>query len=227
MATKTKELVPIRPVEIERIEITIVGDSSLITHAWSEKAKKQMLDAQMGKAAGRKKSLKNPVEDFISSMFWLGDIYPAEPTEEAFYEAIEKGARFGFPVKAVKDAAISAAYRSGWTKDKVSVRGAFFVRGEYETHKTVGDGEFAQIITDEPPHMREDSVKVGMGTADLRYRGEFDNWRMNLEIEYNRSSKYDKEAIMTMINAGGFTVGIGEWRPDKSGDHGRFHVMAK
>ena len=71
MATKTKELVPIRPVEIERIEITIVGDSSLITHAWSEKAKKQMLDAQMGKAAGRKKSLKNPVEDFISSMYWL------------------------------------------------------------------------------------------------------------------------------------------------------------
>ena len=33
MAAKNKELVPIRPVEIERIEITIVGDSSLITHA--------------------------------------------------------------------------------------------------------------------------------------------------------------------------------------------------
>ena len=75
--------------------------------------------------------------------------------------------------------------------------------------------------------MREDSVRVGMGTADLRYRGEFENWRMNLEIEYNKTSKYDKEAIMTMINAGGFTVGIGEWRPDKSGDHGRFHVMTK
>ena len=227
MAAKNKELVPIRPVEIERIEITIVGDSSLITKKKKKKAKKQMLDAQMGKSAGRKKSLKNPVEDFISSMYWLGDIYPAEPTEEAFYEAIEKGARFGFPVKAVKDAAISAAYRSGWTKDKVSVRGAFFVRGEDENHETVGDGEFAQIITDDPPHIREDAVKVGMGTADLRYRGEFENWRMNLEIEYNRSSKYDKEAIMTMINAGGFTVGIGEWRPDKSGDHGRFHVMAK
>lgn len=211
---KTTEVLEIRPIEIQKVNLRIVGDTPLIMHAWSEKAKRMMLEAQMGLAKGKKKEPKNPVEDFIRSMYWLTDM-PEEMTEEAFSEAISNGARFGFPVTAFKQAAISAAYRMGWAKDKVSLRGAFFIDGD--------ENGMIEIHSD-APKMREDMVKVGMGTADIRYRGEFANWYADMTISYNMNGNYSLENIMNIINAGGYICGVGEWRPEKDGQYGQFHV---
>ena len=215
MAIKKKEeLLEIRPIEIQKVNLRIVGDSPLIMHAWSEKAKRMMLEAQMGLAKGKKKEPKNPVEDFIRSMYWLTEM-PEDMTEEAFGEAVSNGARFGFPVTAFKQAAISAAYRMGWAKDKVSLRGAFFIDGD--------ENGMIEIHSD-PPKMREDMVKVGMGTADIRYRGEFANWYADMTISYNTNGNYSLENIVNIINAGGYICGVGEWRPEKDGQYGMFHV---
>ncbi len=216
MAVKKTELVEIRPLDMRTTTITIVGETPLIMHAWSEKAKKQMLDAQMGKAKGKQKDKKNPVEDFINSMYWLTE-KPTEYTEEAFEEAFRNGAKFGFPVTALKQAAISASFRMGWSKDKMSLRGAFFIDGGY--------GEFMEIKSDKPV-MREDMVKVGMGTADLRYRGEFQNWSAAFNLRYDANGQYSLDSIINMINAGGTVCGIGEWRVERDGQNGMFHVQA-
>lgn len=40
---KTQELVEIRPIEIKKVKIRIVGDTPLIMHAWSAKAKRDIL----------------------------------------------------------------------------------------------------------------------------------------------------------------------------------------
>ena len=132
--------------------------------------------------------------------------------------AIANGARFGFPVTAFKQAAISAAYRMQWAKDKMSLRGAFFIDADE-------DG-MIEIFSD-APIMREDMVKVGMGTADVRYRGEFRNWSANLTISYNANSAYSLEKIVNIINAGGYVCGVGEWRPERDGQNGMFHVAAE
>lgn len=221
MAAKKQEIIEIRPIEMTQTQITIVGDTPLIVHAWSEKAKKQMLDAQTGKAKGRQKQKKNPVDDFIQSMYWLSE-KPAsfespEESEAAFEAAIRNGARFGFPVTALKQAAISASFRKGWTKDKMSLRGVFFIDG--------GFGEFMEIKSD-PPVMREDMVKVGMGAADLRYRGEFRNWRATFTLRYDANGQYSLQNIINIINAGGSVCGIGEWRVERDGQNGMFHVQA-
>jgi len=42
-ATK-KETVTMKPIKIDHVKVRIVGDSPLIVHAWSEKAKREMLD---------------------------------------------------------------------------------------------------------------------------------------------------------------------------------------
>ena len=45
MATKkNEEIIEIKPVEIKSVKLRIVGDSPLITHAWSAKAKRQILE---------------------------------------------------------------------------------------------------------------------------------------------------------------------------------------
>ena len=216
MATKkaAAEVIEIRPIEIKKVTIRIVGDTPLIMHAWSEKAKRMMLEAQMGVAKGKKKEAKNPVDDFIRSMYWLTPM-PEDGTMESFEEAIANGARFGFPVTAFKQAAISAAYRMGWAKDKMSMRGAFFIDSD--------ENGMIEIHSD-TPEMREDMVKVGMGTADIRYRGEFKNWYADLTINYNANGQYSLENIVNIINAGGYVCGVGEWRPERDGQNGMFHV---
>ena len=218
MATKkaATEVIEIRPIEIKKVTIRIVGDTPLIMHAWSEKAKRMMLEAQMGVAKGKKKEAKNPVDDFIRSMYWLTPM-PEDGTMESFEEAIANGARFGFPVTAFKQAAISAAYRMGWAKDKMSMRGAFFIDSD--------ENGMIEIHSD-TPEMREDMVKVGMGTADIRYRGEFKNWYADLTISYNANGQYSLENIVNIINAGGYVCGVGEWRPERDGQNGMFHVQA-
>lgn len=215
------ELVEIRPLEIKKIAVRIVGDSPLIMHAWSEKAKRMMLEAQMGKAKGKKKEAKSPVDDFVRSMYWLtampeyDDAASEEEKAQAFEQAIADGARFGFPVTAFKQAAISAAYRMGWAKDKVSLRGAFFIDSD--------ENGMIEIKSD-VPIIREDMVKVGMGTADIRYRGEFKNWYADIVVSYNENGQYSLENILNILNAGGYICGVGEWRPEKDGQYGMFHV---
>lgn len=219
--TKKVELVEIKPIEMKTVEVKIVGDTPLIMHAWSEKAKRMMLEAQQGKAKCKKKPVRNPVDDFIQSMYWLDGKpeYPDETDEEtcekAFLDAIENGAKFGFPVTSIKQAAISAAYRMGWVKDKMGLRGAFFIETDY--------GDMVEIVSD-VPEMREDMVKVGMGTADIRYRGEFRNWSATFRVKYNTNGQFSLQDIMNIINAGGCICGIGEWRPERDGQFGMYHI---
>ena len=225
MATKktSTEVITIKPVEKVTAEITIVGESPLIVHAWSEKAKKEILDAQQGKKKGKKSDRRNPVEDFIRSLYWLDGMpeIPNGATEEEceriFLDAVAEGARFGFPAVAIKKAAVSAAYRQGYTKDKVSANGTFWLNG-------IDDPEFVVIESDEPPTMREDMVKIGMGTADLRYRAEFKHWKARCMVSYIKDGILSIENIINMINLGGFCCGLGEWRSEKGGISGAFRV---
>ena len=241
MATaKKSELIEIRPIGMTEVSVKIVGDTPLIMHAWSAKAKREILYKEVfGKAL--KKETKDPIKDFCSSMYWL-DPMPTEFDEKTVLEAL-KTARFGFPVTAFKQAAISAAYRMGWTKDKMSTRGCFFIEPDATSYYS-GDLEVDPVKKDiiiipnvpradqlveihsNTPLMREDMVKVGMGSADMRYRGEFQNWSCLLRIKYNTNGMYRLDQIINMINAGGTVCGVGEWRPERDGQYGIYHVEA-
>lgn len=66
MATETEFDIP--AIEISTFELTLVGDSPLIVHAWSEKAKREILDKQMKVAKTKVRSVRNPAGDFIDSL---------------------------------------------------------------------------------------------------------------------------------------------------------------
>ncbi len=214
MAKKEIEVLTITGLDIKEVPIKIVGDTPLIVHAWSEKAKRMMLDAQMKTTKTKAKELRDPYDDFIQSMYWI-EGKPEVSTPEAFEESVKNGAKWGFPVGAIKMAGNAAAYRLGWVKNQMELRGSYFLKSEY--------GDMARIISDEPI-MREDMVRVGMGSADLRYRAEYDNWSMDLILEYNASGNMTLEQIVNVINAGGYVCGLGEWRPEKDGINGRYHI---
>ena len=206
--TDVTEIV-IPAINIQTATIKVVGDSPLIVHKWSEKAKKEILDKQMKKAKTKGHDAKDPVRDFIDSLYWL-EGEPEEKTEEGFAKAIQNGARFGFPAVAFKAAAVSAGFRSGITPNKVSANAMFHI-----------DGEFVEIQG--IPEMREDMVRVGMGTADIRYRGEFKQWCAVFRVKYNASA-ISLEQLANLFNLGGFACGLGEWRIEKGGSNGAFHI---
>lgn len=243
MATKATELVEIKPIIMDSVKVHITGDSPLIMHAWSAKAKRQILEKELGATKTKAREVKNPLEDFCASMYWLTPM-PEQFDEESVAKALD-GARFGFPVTAFKQAAINAAYRMGWSKDKASLRGVFYIEPDAEGYyggdlkvnyakRTVEvvpnaylRGQMVEIKSD-TPIMREDMVVVGGASraADIRYRGEFSNWSADLTIRYNRNGQYSLEQIINILNAGGIVNGVGEWRIEKDGQNGSFHVSA-
>ena len=77
MATKKDDnnilSIEIKAVEQRAMQVQIEGESPLLMHKWSEKAKKEILDKQMGKKTA-KKELKNPVRDYAESMYYVGNV---------------------------------------------------------------------------------------------------------------------------------------------------------
>lgn len=214
MATKKQTAeVTIPALNIQMVNIRIVGDTPLISHAWSEKAKLMMLQKQTKKATSGKE-VRRPAVEFAESLYWLTE-KPSlsemsdEDAQKTLAEYLPKS-KFGFPTTAFKAAAIDAAYQQGLIDKKTTVRGAIHVIGEYAEIEGV-------------PEVREDMVRIGMGTADLRYRAEFKIWSTILPIRYNANS-VSLEQIVNFFNYGGFSNGVGDWRPAKGGTYGAFHV---
>lgn len=226
MAKKEQEtIIQIKRPQITKANITIVGETPLIVHAWGEKAKKEMLDAQQKKKTDKKaKPVRDPFEEFVDALYWITP-KPEEKTPEAFEKAVMEGAKFGFPITAIKQAALSACYRAGIIPNQMGMKCAFYLNAQEGLNPGTGS-ELAVIDTDEPPVFREDMVKIGGMTkvADLRYRPAFMNWKIRLAISLIEVGTFSMESVINAIDMGGFMNGIGEWRMERDGEFGRFHV---
>lgn len=194
MATKKKpDAIAAAPaLDIQRTALILVGDSPLIVHAWSQRAKDAILRKQQKKAPAAKE-VRNPEQDFRESLY----LTPED--------------KYGFPLTAFKSAAVTVCSQIDGIS-KVFARQAFHVCG----------GDLVEIRGSEPI-MREDMVRVGVGSTDLRYRGEFWPWHCEITIEYNASA-ISAEQLVAIFNASGFGVGVGDWRPERDGRNGRYHV---
>lgn len=101
----------ITPIRIARISIPVVGDTELIVHKWSEKAKKMMLDKHMGTNA-KVREKKVPEQDCYDSIYFMED-----------------GVSHGFPSAGFKSAIVGAIRQiSGMTMTATKV--TFRVEGE-------------------------------------------------------------------------------------------------
>lgn len=187
-------------IGMETIEVPIIGLTPLIVHRWSEKARRQMLDAQQGKK--RVKEIRDPQADYLESFYRI---------------ATDDGEQYGFPTLAFKAATTGAARFYDKAVTMTNLRQMLFFRGVM----TKADQQQLVPIVGEP-HMREDVVRVGMGT-DLRYRGEFSEWSTTLTITYITST-LSRSSVLSLVDAGGMGVGVGEWRPEKKGEFGTYAV---
>jgi hypothetical protein len=185
------------PIEIHWIIVPIVGDSPLIVHKFSEKMRQKMLDKMMKQQAmGRDE--RNPEEEARECLHFTADGRP------------------GFPATGFKAAMVNAVTQVKGSITKVLVRQAVHVDPLDPTGIIPIEGEWV---------VREDTVRLPNGVADIRFRPMFlAGWRCNLPIAYNARAISDK-IIVDLLQYAGFGVGIGDWRPERGGPFGRFHVL--
>jgi hypothetical protein len=188
--------IEIHQIAAETLLVPIVGTTPLIVHRFSEKAKRQMLDNMQGRKSP--KQAKDPQAEYEAAFYRLGD------------------GGYGFPSLAFKAATVGGArFYSGVTM--TALKQFMYLRGE------VGDDGRALTRIEGDPVMREDVVTVGRNGSDLRYRPQFSEWRATLEVTYVTSA-LTRGSVLSLIDAGGMGVGVGEWRPEKDGDFGTYRV---
>jgi hypothetical protein len=198
-----KPVAEVHRLQRETLLVPIVGTAPLVVHRFSEKAKRQMLDNMQGRKSP--KEPKNPEAEYLAAFYRFNDANDKD----------ENGP-FGFPVIAFKAATVGGAR----FYDQVTMTGLrqmLFMRGEIGK-----DGQMLARI-EGTPHMREDVVRVNRSGTDLRYRPEFPEWETTLAVTY-LPSLLTRNSVLSLIEAGGLGVGVGEWRPEKGGDFGTFTI---
>jgi hypothetical protein len=200
-----KELIQLRPMQIRLMYVPIIGDTPLITHAWSEKAKKMIRDKQMGKAPAEREK-KDPEKEFRGAMYVYPNNHPNFPGQYAMQASAFKGACVG-GVRQVPGLSMTEA------------KGLFFTLGLEHT-------DYVPIFGDKPNN-REDMVRLDSGVADIRYRPEYIRWHTVVPVRFDEST-ISLEQILHIFNKAGFHSGVCERRPSApksaTGSNGQFHV---
>jgi len=196
----TDQQVSIPGVKIDRFQMTIEGDTPLLCHKFSERSKQAMLDKQMGQPRGPK-APKDPQQDY----------------EECLY--VGEDGWYGFPADGIKKACVDTAKRFVDDLHGTEARGAFFIIAQGIDRSS---GQPLVMLQGEP-EMHESMVRIARGTSDIRYRAMFRKWSITFEVRYN-PNVITQAGIVNLLEAAGFHIGIGDWRPDKDGTFGMFHV---
>ncbi len=200
----TDQQIVIDRIAAQTLRVPIRGTAPLIVHNFSEKSKRQMLEAQQGKK--KMKEARDPKAEY----------------EAAFYRIAREDDvdGYGFPVTAFKSATVGAGRFYGKSVKMTELRQFIFMRGVL----TKADPQQLIEIVGEP-EMREDIVRLGgmSRSADLRYRPEFREWSAVLTVTYVTSS-LSQSSVLSLIDAGGLGIGVGEWRPEKRGEFGTYEI---
>lgn len=188
--------VVIKEPNIQSFKVTIKSSAPMIFNRWSEKAIQMIVDKQMKKASSNKRDVRNPEKD----------------GEATFYK--DKKGNICIPAIAIKSSMVSAVRNiTGLTMSLI--RGAVFVKGDE-------DGLIPLIYGGKS--IRRDMVRIGMGIADVRFRGTVKSWKAKFEIKFN-GDVLSAEQIVNLLQTAGFSCGLCEWRPEKGGDFGTFEVV--
>ena len=197
--------VELHHLAIQQIVVEVVGmPPGMICHKFSEKMQKEMGAKQEGKAKTGKAPRK-PEEEAHDSLHLLDD-----------KTAKEVGTPYGFPATAFKQAMVAAGGRFADYR-MTELRGSFFIIG--------GPDNLVPLFSSgwQP---RTDYCRLSSGVASLTHRAHFPDWKARLEIEYNAMA-ITPEQIVNLLELAGFSNGIGDWRPEKDGDFGRFRVAKR
>ncbi len=152
------------------------------------------ISAKQQKKAKLAKEARNPEAEFRDALYAID---------------VQKGV-YGFPASGIKKALVYAGGR--FADEQMTVlRGLLNVQGD------------KLAVRGSAPRMREDPVRLSGGIMSIAYRPEFDPWEIDVPVVFN-SGLIGEAQVVNLFQIAGFSVGIGDWRPEKNGTFGTFSV---
>lgn len=157
-----------------------------------------MLEKQMKTAKGAKKA-RDPIAEVEAATYRLPN------------------GKYGIPASGIKNCAVSACRFLDGVK-MTQAKGAFFVLEDQ-------DGLCALTVKGKPS-IDERMVAIGNfgnKTKMVRFRPRFDEWSCTFKVIYDPDI-VSAEQLLNLYERAGFSVGLCEYRPEKSGSMGMFRV---
>jgi hypothetical protein len=135
----------------------------------------------------------------------------AKDPEEIYQEHIHRteDGTPGIPASAFKKSMIRAAKRAGLVMKDTN--GDFVVLGD------------VLPIRGSEPVLNIVPGRANGRTPIVICRPEFHEWEVDLDIVYDVNAT-TAEQIINLIEGAGFAVGVGAFRPESGGNHGRFQI---
>jgi hypothetical protein len=188
---RAAEQITIKPLNMERVELRLVGTAPYMQLRFSEKARAAMR-ARMEEGSTAKSRRARSARDFDADY------------EAAMY--VTEDGRRGIPASAFRNAAIDACRMAGYqmTKAKCSI---FTVADDADVY----DGTPLVYIEGEP-EKNEMTVRNETGVADIRVRARWVTWAAVVTIRFD-ADQFKREDIVNLFWRAGAQVGIGEGRP--------------
>lgn len=196
--------IEIPEIKLIRLVVTIRGETPLITHRFGERARKLIEDKQQG-VARQAKPPREPEAEFRDSLYVIGERCEHDCGDHAEQHI------YGFPTAGIKKALVAAGGRFA-DETMTILRGVINVQGD-----------LLQIRAP-APRMRSDTVRIDGGkTSSIAYRPEFRPWEIDVPTVFN-ANLLTEVKVLNLFQLAGFSIGIGDWRPEKNGTFGQFSI---
>jgi len=203
MAKKTAAIetqLEIEAIRMGRITCHIIGQTPMLMHRFSQKAREQLLFPKgRANAAERADNLKHdPLTEYRETIYMNRD--KSRPA------AVHLPS--GMFTKALASAALDMPGAS-----KAQILRLVSIAS-------------TQIDMYGVPQMSMEMIRSSdmAKTPDVRTRAIFREWACKIEIEYVATLLGAKQ-IVNLLAAAGMIVGIGDWRPQKGGSFGKFSIV--
>jgi hypothetical protein len=203
MDPKAKDIT-IPETRVRRLTVRIEGQSPLITHRFGESAMDKIIHKQAG-GAKVTPGVRDPDRDARECLYLFD--------EAGRFDLPWSELQCGFPAPGLKKALVSAAIRGSDLKG-TEVRAGLSV-----------EADLLRIVSAEPPTIRTDHVVLPRTGGGIAYRPQFWPWSMDVPLAVV-TDVMSVEQVLHLLSLAGVTVGIGDWRAEKSGTFGSFRLTA-
>lgn len=195
---KETKTIQISSPNFKIIELRIDGETPLVQHKFSEKAKNQIIATQQAGSQAKGKRVREP-KDFDA--VYRGAMH------------VSKEGWCGIPAGAFRNAMISACRTVGYKMTHAKLA-AFVLADGIE----VDDATPLIRIYGEPKkhtaYARNDN-----GSVDIRVRPMWETWHAFVRIRFD-SDMFSESDVINLMMRVGMQVGIGEGRPDSKNSGG-------
>lgn len=208
MAKKTEEIIELKPINIQFMDVTIEGDGDIVLNKMNDVCAKSLIDIRKDKAKDMEKP--NMWEEVITSLHWFNG-KPDTFTEKSLAHCLNPKNN----APCITAFGLKKSFGDAVVRNEIATYATKFHNGM----NIIAKGGLIPITFAEH-YIDEKLMSPQKGKPVLVRLNRFSGWKATFTVQYT-GMVYSAEQIINIINMAGFGLGIGSGR---SSGYGRYHV---